>query len=67
MKGNSWPKCDLENPRETRICYLFLPQVYRLEDSCCLFTLQGHSGAITTVYIDQVRAVGGVRGTKPGP
>lgn len=29
-------------------------QVYRLEDSCCLFTLQGHSGAITAVYIDQV-------------
>lgn len=34
----------------------FLLQVFRLEDSCCLFTLQGHSGAITTVYIDQVRA-----------
>lgn len=32
-----------------------LPQVFRLEDSCCLFTLQGHSGAITAVYIDQVR------------
>lgn len=30
--------------------------MFRLEDSCCLFTLQGHSGAITTVYIDQVRA-----------
>lgn len=30
-------------------------QVFRLEDSCCLFTLQGHSGAITAVYIDQVR------------
>ncbi|CAM4524050.1 unnamed protein product [Lepidochelys olivacea] len=28
-------------------------KVYRLEDSCCLFTLQGHSGAITAVYIDQ--------------
>uniref|UniRef100_A0A2K5C1M8 SCAP beta-propeller domain-containing protein n=1 Tax=Aotus nancymaae TaxID=37293 RepID=A0A2K5C1M8_AOTNA len=28
-------------------------RVFRLEDSCCLFTLQGHSGAITTVYIDQ--------------
>lgn len=29
-------------------------QVYRLEDSCCLFTLQGHSGGITAIYIDQV-------------
>uniref|UniRef100_A0A8C8ANG6 Sterol regulatory element-binding protein cleavage-activating protein n=1 Tax=Otus sunia TaxID=257818 RepID=A0A8C8ANG6_9STRI len=29
-------------------------RVFRLEDSCCLFTLQGHSGAITAVYIDQV-------------
>ncbi|XP_009075364.1 PREDICTED: sterol regulatory element-binding protein cleavage-activating protein, partial [Acanthisitta chloris] len=28
-------------------------RVFRLEDSCCLFTLQGHSGAITAVYIDQ--------------
>uniref|UniRef100_A0A8D0JPM4 Sterol regulatory element-binding protein cleavage-activating protein n=1 Tax=Sus scrofa TaxID=9823 RepID=A0A8D0JPM4_PIG len=39
-------------------------QVFRLEDSCCLFTLQGHSGAITTVYIDQtmVLASGGQDG-----
>ncbi|XP_033720723.1 sterol regulatory element-binding protein cleavage-activating protein isoform X1 [Tursiops truncatus] len=39
-------------------------RVYRLEDSCCLFTLQGHSGAITTVYIDQtmVLASGGQDG-----
>ena len=29
-------------------------QVYRLDDSCCLFTLQGHSGAITAIYIDEV-------------
>nr|XP_020135894.1 sterol regulatory element-binding protein cleavage-activating protein isoform X3 [Microcebus murinus] len=35
-------------------------RVFRLEDSCCLFTLQGHSGAITTVYIDQVRGLWGV-------
>uniref|UniRef100_A0A8C1DDD5 Sterol regulatory element-binding protein cleavage-activating protein n=1 Tax=Cyprinus carpio carpio TaxID=630221 RepID=A0A8C1DDD5_CYPCA len=28
-------------------------RVYRLEDSCCLFTLQGHSGGITAIYIDQ--------------
>ena len=34
------------------------PQVFRLEDSCCLFTLQGHSGAITAVYIDQVSSAG---------
>lgn len=40
---------------QARTWFLFLPQVFRLEDSCCLFTLQGHSGAITTVYIDQVR------------
>lgn len=34
---------------------LLLPfQIYRLEDSCCLFTLQGHSGGITAIYIDQV-------------
>ncbi|KAJ3597345.1 hypothetical protein NHX12_000873 [Muraenolepis orangiensis] len=26
-------------------------RVYRLEDSCCLFTLQGHSGAITTMVL----------------
>uniref|UniRef100_A0A8C9FA11 Sterol regulatory element-binding protein cleavage-activating protein n=1 Tax=Pavo cristatus TaxID=9049 RepID=A0A8C9FA11_PAVCR len=40
------------------------PQVFRLEDSCCLFTLQGHSGAITAVYIDQtmVLASGGQDG-----
>uniref|UniRef100_A0A2I3HUJ3 Sterol regulatory element-binding protein cleavage-activating protein n=1 Tax=Nomascus leucogenys TaxID=61853 RepID=A0A2I3HUJ3_NOMLE len=39
-------------------------RVFRLEDSCCLFTLQGHSGAITTVYIDQtmVLASGGQDG-----
>lgn len=29
-------------------------QIYRLEDSCCLFTLQGHAGGITAIYIDQV-------------
>ncbi|OPJ68020.1 sterol regulatory element-binding protein cleavage-activating protein [Patagioenas fasciata monilis] len=28
-------------------------RVFRLEDSCCLFTLQGHSGAITAVYMDE--------------
>ncbi|XP_027766113.1 sterol regulatory element-binding protein cleavage-activating protein-like, partial [Empidonax traillii] len=41
-----------------------LPQVFRLEDSCCLFTLQGHSGAITAVYMDQtmVLASGGQDG-----
>lgn len=33
---------------------LLLFQIYRLEDSCCLFTLQGHSGGITAIYIDQV-------------
>ncbi|KAK2506252.1 LOW QUALITY PROTEIN: hypothetical protein MC885_014672 [Smutsia gigantea] len=39
-------------------------RVFRLEDSCCLFTLQGHSGAITTVYMDQtmVLASGGQDG-----
>lgn len=39
-------------------------RVYRLEDSCCLFTLQGHSGAITAVYTDQtmVLASGGQDG-----
>ncbi|XP_044275428.1 sterol regulatory element-binding protein cleavage-activating protein isoform X3 [Varanus komodoensis] len=39
-------------------------RVYRLEDSCCLFTLQGHSGAITAVYMDQtlVLASGGQDG-----
>ncbi|XP_069066990.1 sterol regulatory element-binding protein cleavage-activating protein isoform X2 [Pleurodeles waltl] len=39
-------------------------RVYRLEDSCCLFTLQGHSGGITAVYIDQtmVLASGGQDG-----
>ncbi|XP_075403369.1 sterol regulatory element-binding protein cleavage-activating protein isoform X2 [Tenrec ecaudatus] len=39
-------------------------RVFRLEDSCCLFTLQGHSGAVTTVYIDQtmVLASGGQDG-----
>lgn len=47
-----------------------IPQVFRLEDSCCLFTLQGHSGAITAVYIDQVRTRAGAgerRGPPPGP
>ncbi|XP_032876249.1 sterol regulatory element-binding protein cleavage-activating protein [Amblyraja radiata] len=28
-------------------------RIFRLEDSCCLYTLQGHSGGITAVYIDQ--------------
>ncbi|XP_019719304.1 sterol regulatory element-binding protein cleavage-activating protein isoform X3 [Hippocampus comes] len=39
-------------------------RVYRLEDSCCLFTLQGHSGGITAVYIDEtmVLASGGQDG-----
>ncbi|XP_010287559.1 PREDICTED: sterol regulatory element-binding protein cleavage-activating protein, partial [Phaethon lepturus] len=39
-------------------------RVFRLEDSCCLFTLQGHSGAITAVYMDQtmVLASGGQDG-----
>ncbi|TSK20079.1 Sterol regulatory element-binding protein cleavage-activating protein [Bagarius yarrelli] len=39
-------------------------EVYRLEDSCCLFTLQGHSGGITAIYIDQtmVLASGGQDG-----
>ncbi|KAM8826089.1 sterol regulatory element-binding protein cleavage-activating protein isoform 1-T1 [Synchiropus picturatus] len=39
-------------------------RVYRLEDSCCLFTLQGHAGGITAVYIDQtmVLASGGQDG-----
>ncbi|KAL2084672.1 hypothetical protein ACEWY4_020190 [Coilia grayii] len=39
-------------------------RVYRLEDSCCLFTLQGHSGGITSIYIDQtmVLASGGQDG-----
>nr|XP_057909290.1 sterol regulatory element-binding protein cleavage-activating protein isoform X2 [Doryrhamphus excisus] len=32
-------------------------RVYRLEDSCCLFTLQGHSGGITAIYIDQTMAL----------
>ncbi|KPP72063.1 hypothetical protein Z043_108975 [Scleropages formosus] len=43
---------------------LDLSQVYRLEDSCCLFTLQGHSGGITAIYIDQtmVLASGGQDG-----
>lgn len=51
---------------EVRTCCPSLPQVFRLEDSCCLFTLQGHSGAITTVYIDQVRGpCVGCRDTKP--
>lgn len=40
-------------------------RVYRLEDACCLFTLQGHSGGITAIYIDQtmVLASGGQDGT----
>ncbi|XP_036189626.1 sterol regulatory element-binding protein cleavage-activating protein [Myotis myotis] len=39
-------------------------RVFRLEDSCCLFTLQGHSGAVTAVYVDQtmVLASGGQDG-----
>uniref|UniRef100_A0A8C5ECN4 Sterol regulatory element-binding protein cleavage-activating protein n=1 Tax=Gouania willdenowi TaxID=441366 RepID=A0A8C5ECN4_GOUWI len=39
-------------------------RVYRLEDSCCLFTLQGHSGGITAIYVDQtmVLASGGQDG-----
>ncbi|KAM4028430.1 sterol regulatory element-binding protein cleavage-activating protein isoform 2-T2 [Anomaloglossus baeobatrachus] len=39
-------------------------KVYRLEDACCLFTLQGHSGGITVIYIDQtmVLASGGQDG-----
>ncbi|XP_053324030.1 sterol regulatory element-binding protein cleavage-activating protein [Spea bombifrons] len=39
-------------------------RVYRLEDACCLFTLQGHSGGITAVYIDEtmVLASGGQDG-----
>ncbi|XP_061633902.1 sterol regulatory element-binding protein cleavage-activating protein isoform X3 [Phyllopteryx taeniolatus] len=39
-------------------------RVYRLEDSCCLFTLQGHSAGITAVYIDEtmVLASGGQDG-----
>ncbi|KAG9471892.1 hypothetical protein GDO78_022327 [Eleutherodactylus coqui] len=39
-------------------------RVYRLEDACCLFTLQGHSGAITAMYIDEtmVLASGGQDG-----
>ncbi|XP_051466953.1 sterol regulatory element-binding protein cleavage-activating protein [Apus apus] len=39
-------------------------RVFRLEDARCLFTLQGHSGAITAVYMDQtmVLASGGQDG-----
>lgn len=39
-------------------------RVYRLDDACCLFTLQGHSGGITTIYIDEtmVLASGGQDG-----
>ncbi|KAM9805457.1 sterol regulatory element-binding protein cleavage-activating protein isoform 4-T4 [Syngnathus typhle] len=39
-------------------------RVYRLDDSCCLFTLQGHSAGITSVYIDEtmVLASGGQDG-----
>ncbi|KAG8443429.1 hypothetical protein GDO86_012007 [Hymenochirus boettgeri] len=39
-------------------------RVYRLEDACCLFTLQGHSGGITAIYIDEtmVLASGGQDG-----
>ncbi|XP_063308931.1 sterol regulatory element-binding protein cleavage-activating protein [Pelobates fuscus] len=39
-------------------------RVYRLEDGCCLFTLQGHSGGITAIYIDEtmVLASGGQDG-----
>ncbi|XP_057691011.1 sterol regulatory element-binding protein cleavage-activating protein isoform X1 [Corythoichthys intestinalis] len=39
-------------------------RIYRLEDSCCLFTLQGHAAGITAVYIDEtmVLASGGQDG-----
>ncbi|KAM8967355.1 sterol regulatory element-binding protein cleavage-activating protein [Pelodytes ibericus] len=39
-------------------------RVYRLEDACCLFTLQGHSGGITAIYIDEtmILASGGQDG-----
>ncbi|KAM4704636.1 sterol regulatory element-binding protein cleavage-activating protein [Rhinophrynus dorsalis] len=39
-------------------------RVYRLDDGCCLFTLQGHSGGITAIYIDEtmVLASGGQDG-----
>uniref|UniRef100_H3CES5 Sterol regulatory element-binding protein cleavage-activating protein n=1 Tax=Tetraodon nigroviridis TaxID=99883 RepID=H3CES5_TETNG len=39
-------------------------RIYRLEDSCCLFTLQGHAGGVTAVYLDQtmVLASGGQDG-----
>ncbi|KAM9307999.1 sterol regulatory element-binding protein cleavage-activating protein [Gastrophryne carolinensis] len=39
-------------------------RVYRLDDACCLFTLQGHSGGITTIYMDEtmVLASGGQDG-----
>ncbi|EDL09019.1 SREBP cleavage activating protein, isoform CRA_b [Mus musculus] len=48
-----------------RVCIVYLwILVFRLDDSCCLFTLKGHSGAITAVYIDQtmVLASGGQDG-----
>lgn len=45
-----WRGAGWETPR----LLLLLFQIYRLEDSCCLFTLQGHSGGITAIYIDQV-------------
>ncbi|KAM5126862.1 LOW QUALITY PROTEIN: sterol regulatory element-binding protein cleavage-activating protein-like, partial [Mantella aurantiaca] len=40
-------------------------RVYRLDDACCLFTLQGHSGGITAIYIDEtmVLASGGQDGS----
>ncbi|ELV09689.1 Sterol regulatory element-binding protein cleavage-activating protein [Tupaia chinensis] len=55
-------RCNVGPQRDQNL--LIPPQVFRLEDSCCLFTLQGHSGAITTVYIDQtmVLASGGQDG-----
>ncbi|XP_068091292.1 sterol regulatory element-binding protein cleavage-activating protein [Hyperolius riggenbachi] len=39
-------------------------RVYRLDDACWLFTLQGHSGGITAIYIDEtmVLASGGQDG-----
>ncbi|XP_061633905.1 sterol regulatory element-binding protein cleavage-activating protein isoform X6 [Phyllopteryx taeniolatus] len=51
--------------KDGRMCFMFVSaQVYRLEDSCCLFTLQGHSAGITAVYIDEtmVLASGGQDG-----
>lgn len=49
--------------QETPLLLLLLFQIYRLEDSCCLFTLQGHSGGITAIYIDQVSFLSHSNGT----